>query len=229
MCGVTTTSPSARRLKTPSWFDPRLVVGIALVLGSVLIGATVVSRAERTYRMLAMGRDLAAGATVRAEDVTVVRVRLPDRGSGVYLDRIGDVVGRQLNRALSRGELVPAAALDSPPTLTTVSVPFAPGDAPQLGRGQRIEVWVSTKSCPSVVLLADVTVQDVRVSDATFGSRRGQDVVLSIEPPLADRVVAALAREGATIRAGVLTGPPVASANDGLPALSACPGSPGTP
>jgi hypothetical protein len=111
--------------------------------------------------------------------------------------------------------------LSGAPGRTTVSVPFAADAAPTLTRGQRIVVWLSTPSCPSIVLLPDVTVQDARAADvgiATGGT--GQDVVLSVAPELAQRIVAALAIDDATIRAGVLSGAPSATAP--LPALDGC-------
>jgi hypothetical protein len=103
-----------------------------------------------------------------------------------------------------------------------LSVPFAAGNAPDLRAGERIAMWLSTKTCRSVVLLADVTVQGAHASQAQLGSGQGQDVVLAVSAGLADRVVTALAGDGAVIRAGVLTGTGKDGANDSLPSLSAC-------
>jgi hypothetical protein len=222
MSRVSLSSPTPKRVKTPSWLDLRLVTGVVLVLASVLIGAKVVSGAHHTYRMLAVTHDLATGATLKSADVALVDVQLPDHGHGIYLSDASHAVGRQLNRALAEGELLPVGALGDKPTVTTLSVPLEAGNAPALRSGQRIKVWVSTKTCPSVVLLADVTVQDVRASDGQIGSSGGQDVVLGVSAALADRVVTALARDGAVIRAGVLTGAQRAGANDALPDLDAC-------
>ena len=123
---------------------------------------------------------------------------------------------------LRKGELVPARALGTPPQRTTVTIPFAADAAPKLSRGQRIVVWISAKTCPSVVLLPDVVVQNVSGADAgSFDSGgAGQDVVLSVTPALAQRVVTALSIQDATIRAGVLTGVPRATAP--LASLDAC-------
>jgi hypothetical protein len=222
MSGVSVSSPTPKRVKTPSWLDLRLIAGVVLVLASLLIGAKVVGGAHRTYRMLAVTHDLAAGSTIRDGDLRPVDVRLPGHGEGVYVKDTADAVGRQVNRALANGELVPVAALTSSRALTTLSVPFAGGNAPDLHAGQRIELWLSTKSCPSVVLLADVTVQQAHASDTQLASGRGQDVVLAVSAGLADRVVGALAADGAVIRAGVLTGTQPAGANDSLPALDSC-------
>ncbi len=222
-------SPTPRRVRTPSWLDLRLVLGVVLVLASVLVGAKIVSGANHTYRMLAVNRDLAAGTLLNRDDVETVRVQLPHHGDGTYLPADADVTGKQLNRPLTRGELVPAAALSRPAALTTLTVPFSPDSAPRLSPGQRIEIWLASKACPAIVLLADVTVQAVHGSAGTsFASSGGQNVVVSVSPNLADRVVAALALDGASIRAGVLTGPQRPGANEALPALDTCAARPGS-
>lgn len=219
-------SPSPNRLRTPRWLDVRLVAGVVLVLAAVLVGARVVSSAQHTHRVLALAHDLAAGTTLRTDDLTHVDVRLPS--GQIYADEPGKVIGRRLNRPLGQGELIPLAALGVPAAGTTISVPLQARDAPQLRRGERIEIWVSTPTCRSVVLLSDVTVQDVHAGSDAIGAGTGQDVVLSVSRALAARVVAALADKDAVVRAGVLTGVPAAGANGGdrgaaaLPDLDAC-------
>lgn len=217
-------SPTPRRVSKPRWLDLRLVLGVVLVIGSVLLGATLLGGARHTDPHLAVTHDLAAGTTLRADDLRSVDVRLPDGQGTLYLADADEAVGKVLSRPLAEGELLPAGALSgSGPARTTVSVPLAADAAPRLARGQRIELWVSSATCRSVVLLPDVTVQDVQDTDAgTFASAGGgQDVVLSVPPDLADRVVRALAIDGATIRAGVLSGS-AAAAQQGLPDLGAC-------
>jgi hypothetical protein len=226
MSGVEIPSPRPRRISTPRWFDLRLVLGIVLVLAAVLVGALVVSRARHTEKELAVTRDLAAGTRVQTGDVHQIDVQLPDdvRHDAAYLSDPAQVVGKVLNRPLHRGELVPAAVLAAAGgSQTTVSVPFEADAAPNLARGERITVWLSTRSCPSIVLLPDVTVQDVRAaaSGGFSTSGTGQDVVVSVAPALAQRVVAALAIQDATIRAGVLSGARTSSSG-ALPSLDAC-------
>jgi hypothetical protein len=227
MCPVTVAppdppSPRARRIATPSWLDVRLVAGIVLVLGAVLIGAKVVSSARHTYPVVASRHRLAAGTVLTADDVTLARVQLPGHGSGVYLSRLPDAVGKRLGRDVSAGELVPADALAAAAASTTVTVPLAVGAAPDLRKGQRIEVWVSTKTCASLVLLPDVPVQAVHAGGGSYGSDDGQDVVISVAPPLADRVVQALALPDVKLRAGVLSGPRTEQTAATLPDLAGC-------
>lgn len=202
-------SPRPRRVPTPSWLDLRLVLGVVLVLGSVLIGARIVSGASRTYPTVAARRDLAQGTIVTADDVRLAQVQLPQRGAGVYLAHLEDVVGKRLSRAISSGELVPSDAVGELPAQTTVTVPLESGAAPDLRPGQRIELWVSAAACDSVVLLPDVAVQAVHTdTGGSFSSGDGgQNVVISVSPELADRVISALALEDAKLHAGILVGP----------------------
>jgi hypothetical protein len=230
MSDVEFRSPTPRRISAPRWLDLRLVFGVVLVLAAVLTGATVVSRARHTEHELAVTHDLAAGTRLRAADLREVDTQLPSdvKSQAGYLADASQAVGKVLARPLHAGELVPASVLSAPAPHTTVSVPFAADAAPTLSRGQRIVVWLSTPTCPSVVLLPDVTVQDVRTGDGGGFSSTGdaQDVVVSVAPELAQRVVAALAIDNATIRAGVLTGATDHTAAARLPALSGCAATP---
>jgi hypothetical protein len=224
-------SPRPLRITPPSWLDLRLVLGVVLVLAAVLIGAKVVSSARHTHPTVAARHDLAAGTIVTADDVHLAQVQLPGSGDSVYLAHLDDVVGKRLARAVSSGELVPADAVARLAAQTTVTVPLESGTAPDLRKGQRIELWVSSATCRSVVLLPDVTVQAVHAdSGGSFSSGDGgQDVVISVAPPLADRVIQALALDQAQLRAGVLIGPSAASrgADAPVPAdLSACASTP---
>ena len=219
-------SPHPRRIATPSWLDVRLLLGVGLVLASVLLGARLISSARHTAPVVAARRDLAAGTVLSADDLAVVSARLPGSGTGAYASGLGAVVGRRLSRAVSAGELVPLAALDTPETRTTVTVPLEAAAAPDLRKGERIELWVSAGSCAALVLLPDVTVQAVRTDSSAFGSGGGgQDVTISVAPVLADRVVAALAIDGAQLRAGILTGAPGTASPTELVDLSSCAGS----
>jgi hypothetical protein len=221
-------SPRPRRLTPPRWLDVRLVLGVVLVLGSVLIGAKVVAGARATYAAVAVRHDLAAGTLLSAADLRVAQVQLPGHGSGVYLPAVDDAVGRRLSRPVSAGELLPAGAVTSVSAQTTITVPLATGTAPDLHKGDRIELWLSTTSCSAQVLLPDVTVQAVHARGGSLseGGGEGQDVVISVAPRLADRVMGALAIDESQVRAGVLVGSGSSAGGSGasgdLPDLAPC-------
>jgi len=216
-------SPRPRRIATPGWLDVRLVLGVALVLASVLLGAKLISSARHTAPVVAARRDLAAGTVLSADDLTVVSARLPDSGGGIYASGPDELVGQRLSDSVAAGELVPLAAVDSVATNTTVTVPLEAAAAPDLHKGQRMELWVSVGDCPALVLLPDVAVQAVRNDSGAFGSGTGgQDVTISVPPALADRVVTALSMDDAQLRAGILTGSPSDEPSSALADLRSC-------
>lgn len=199
-------SPVARRTRTPSWLDLRLVAGVILVLASVLVGATVLSSADHRQARWELTRDLAAGTVLTSADVRPVRVQLGSADSR-YLPVSEPVVGRSLQGSLRAGELLPRAALVAPAPGVAVTIPLRPDNGPAIGQGDRITVWLSTKTCQATVLLSGVAVQSAQQpTESTFGTDGG--VVLVVRVPAADarRVVAALDLDGAVIRAGVLSG-----------------------
>ncbi len=63
--------PTPRRVRPPRWLDLRLV------LGSVLLGARVVTAADATGPVWAATGDLAAGTELTADDLVAVRTVLP--------------------------------------------------------------------------------------------------------------------------------------------------------
>jgi Flp pilus assembly protein CpaB len=138
--------PSPRRVRTPRWLDLRLVLGVLLVLGSVLIGARVVAAADATVPVWAASGDLAAGTVLSAEDLRPVEVRLDDAAAG-YLATSTRPEGRTLARPVHRGELLPRSALDRPPALVQLALPVQAGYVPPgLDRGRLVDVYAVTGS-----------------------------------------------------------------------------------
>lgn len=198
-------SPAPRRLQQPSWLDLRLVLGVALVLASVVGGAVVLSAADHRQARWALTRDLAAGTVLSSSDVRAVRVQLGGSDQA-YLPVTEAVVGRVVQSSVRSGQLLPRSVLATPAEGVAVTISLRPDNGPTISRGDRITVWLSTKSCQGEVLLSGVPVQSVaRSADASFGSDAGSVLVVELPGPAARRVVAALDLEGAVIRAGVLS------------------------
>jgi hypothetical protein len=207
-------------VRTPSWFDLRLVAGAVLVVGSVLAGIAVVASAHRTQRVWAVAHDLGPGIVLEARDLVVVSVRLP-AGRSAYFAADAPVAGLVVTRQLDAGELLPKAAVGDAQPSTTVTIPLSADDAPVIRAGQRITVWVSTRACASATVLADTAVQEVREAQgAGFGASGGEDVIVRLSPADAERVIQALALSGGVLRAGVITGP--RASPTALPELTPC-------
>jgi len=198
-------SPAARRVSPPSWLDLRLVGGIVLVLAAVLLGAVTLASADHRQARWALSHDLAAGTVLTAADVHPLRVQL-GTADARYLPVGEAVAGRTLRQAGQAGELLSRAQLTVPPAGVDVTVGLRPENEPTIVRGDRITLWLSTKSCRAAVLLSGVTVQAVQKSgSSTFGADQATVLVLRVSAADATRVVSAQDLNGAVIRAGILS------------------------
>ena len=200
-------SPQAGRAQPPRWRDTRLALGVLLILVSVVAGSRVVAGAQRVEQVWALQHDLAAGTTLQAEDLRLVEVRLDAVGVSYIRATDADPTGRLLSRAVTAGELLPTAALQSADaaTLRAVTVPVERFHYPSgLDRGQQVDVYVTTKSASGLGqgaperVLAGVLVAGVDRDGSRFGSAGSvAGVVLSVDPEDVGRLVAA-------VRAGAL-------------------------
>ncbi len=150
--------PTPRRVRPPRWLDLRLVLGVLLVLGSVLLGARVVTAADATVPVWAAAGDLAAGTVLTPDDLDAVSVRL-DAAAGAYLSTTTRPAGEVLGRAVRAGELVPRSALDPDADQVQLALPVQAGYVPpSLSRGQLIDVYaVSDPAAGASQVVGDVS------------------------------------------------------------------------
>lgn len=142
----TPASPRASRLAAPGWLDGRLVLGVLLVLVSVVVGARVLSSADRSSLVYAVNKDLTAGSVVQGDDLVPVRVRLFDSAAG-YIAVGEPPSGYVVRRGVGRGELLPRDALSLPGRdvdFREVTVPVEVGHLPPgLSANAQVDVWVT--------------------------------------------------------------------------------------
>ncbi len=191
-------SPKASRLATPGWLDGRLVLGVLLVLVSVVVGARVLSSADRSQLVWAATTNLAPGASLAADDLQPAQVRLFG-STGGYLPATGEPpVGYVLDRAVSAGELLPVSALVRPGDdvdLRLVTVPVLPGHyPPTLRKGQQVDVWTTpdadaalaagdAAAAGSRLVLPAVTVQQAPDAGGALGGATPERSVVLVVPP----------------------------------------------
>lgn len=179
--------PAPRRVRPPRWLDLRLVLGVLLVLGSVLLGARIVGAADATVPVWAAAGDLAPGTELTADDLVAVDVRLD--ATALYLSAGTRPEGYVLARAVRDGELVPRSALEDPAEQVELALPVQAGYVPAgLERGQVIDVYAVADPAAGAVGIADGSVTLV-VRHATVQAISGRsDGVLST-PTTAVQVV----------------------------------------
>lgn len=221
---ATTPSPQlAARLRAPSWRDPRLVVGLVLVLASVLVGARVVSAADSTVPVWVAAHTLVPGQEITTADVRAVRVHL-EGGAGGYLPAHEQPPhGAVALREVSSGDLLPRSAVGSAAALTTrpVGLPVT-GPLPSgLVAGALVDVWVTPApvrgAVPAVTstttaasggaaaaapdaggprqLATAAVVQEVVTEGGSFATGRGGLVQVQLPPAQLQQALQALATE----------------------------------
>jgi hypothetical protein len=196
-------APVPRRVRPPRWLDLRLVLGVLLVLGSVLLGARVVSAADATVPVWAVAADLAAGTELAADDLVAVDVRLDD-AAGAYLSTSTRPEGRTLARAVRAGELLPRSALEEPDELVQLALPVQAGYVPPgLTRGQLVDVYALADPAAGAVAEADGSVTPV-VEEAPVQALSGTSSgVLSTPTTTVQVVVSVPADEAADVLASI--------------------------
>lgn len=206
------TPPSATRVSTPGWRDPRLWIGVAIVAVSVIIGARVLAAADDTVGVWVVSDDVGAGSEVSPDDLEVRRIRFADPTD---LDRYllatesipSDV---RLTRGVGAGELLPRAALGSARDADTVEVPIAVEDEQipgSVSAGSIVTVYVISldggtgdQRPGSGAVLTDVTVVDAPAVEDNFGTSGKRRVVLAVPREQVDDFFAELgAADPATI------------------------------
>jgi hypothetical protein len=209
-------------VRPPRWLDLRLLLGVLLVLGSVLIGARVISAADATVPVWSATGDLAAGTVLTAEDLVAVQVRLDDAAGG-YLSTSTDPAGQVLGRAVGAGELLPRAALDPASDEVQLALPVQAGFAPPtLARGQLVDVYaVADPAAGAVDVSGDV---DLVVGGATVQAVTGRgDGVLSTSATTIQVVVGLPASDVPDVLAGIGGRALVVVVRDGIDGGTAAP------
>jgi hypothetical protein len=190
-------------VRPPRWLDLRLVLGVLLVLGSVLLGARVVSAADATVPVWAATGDLAAGTELTADDLVAVDVRL-DQAADAYLSATTRPEGRTLSRAVRGGELVPMSALDGAGELVQVALPVQAGFVPpSLERGQLVDVYAVADPAAGASGAADGSVTAVVRTVPVQAISGRSEGVLSTPTTTVQVVVAVPADEAADLLASI--------------------------
>lgn len=190
--GTPLPTPTATRLRRPGWRDPRLLVGVLLVLLATALGARAVATARDTVPVWTAATTLKVGDHVTTGSLRRVDVQL------------GDLTGRYLSAdravpddtyamtTVPEGQLVPVSAVGprSQVSVQQVAVSVDAVSATGLTAGSVVDLWVSARDTSTTQeryqqarrLLEGVTVAGVPQDSSTFGASSAQASVLLLVP-----------------------------------------------
>lgn len=183
------------RLAKPSWKDPRLLLGILIVLASCVGVIALTSSVDRTTPMYSAKSDISLGEEITAEKLTVVNVKLDALEERYVPADPGLLDGTRANSLVRAGQLLPRSALGLADGTNRRPVSMELPDAlpAAISSGSHVDVWVSLKDrnanayAPPTLLLpsAEVTARSERATG--FGGTAGTLVeILVVDTALAD-------------------------------------------
>lgn len=187
-------APLAIRTRRQGWRDPRLWVGILIVMVSVVAGARVLAAADDTVTVWAVESDMGAGDTVTVGDLVPRRVRFGDTGglARYFTADSPPPPGLQLSRGVGAGELLPRSALGPTGEEGLVQLPVAV-DAelvpPAVVAGSLVDLYVlpsgggrcaGGRSPGCAPVLERVTVVAASSVDEGFGASGQRQLVLGV-------------------------------------------------
>ncbi|MEI7453062.1 MAG: hypothetical protein WCK04_02405 [Actinomycetes bacterium] len=144
--------------------DLRVWLGLALILGSMFLGAFVLSSGNQTNNVWRATRDLAVGSVPEVESVTLA---LGDAAS-TYLSTAQFPQGR-MKFPVAIGGLIPVNAVGAalPAATRLVTIPVDPMRAPvSITAGDVVDVWVSApKANNGVPPIPTLVLSNIRVAE----------------------------------------------------------------
>ncbi len=121
------------------------MAGVLLIVVSVVLGANLLASADRGNQWLSVTRALPAGHALVIGDLAPVKARLAPTVRGHYFTASASrLVGKQLRRPVSAGELLSDSAVASGAGRASRVVPVVvkSGRLPSLSAGDRVDVYV---------------------------------------------------------------------------------------
>ncbi|MET3205654.1 MULTISPECIES: SAF domain-containing protein [unclassified Arthrobacter] len=167
------------RLRPPSWKDPRLLVGVLLVLASVVGVISLVGSADQTTEVYAARDSIAVGEKLTADNVVRAKVRLGETEQQYVTVEAGLPDGQVAVQRIGKNQLVPKEslatvdALDRKPVAVTIDEALPP----QAVAGTRVDVWVALPDARNgfsepKLLLPGAEIAQVTAGSTALGSSR---------------------------------------------------------
>jgi len=199
---VPDSSTTAPRLKRPSWKDPRLLVGILLVLASIAGVIFLVGSADRTTEVYAAREGIAVGERLTPENVVRAKVRLGNTEQHYITVEAGlpqDVVAMQ---RIGKDQLVPRASLGAVDQLNRKPVALNVEQTlpSQAVAGARVDVWVAQPDAKNgftepKLILPGAEIAEVANGSTALGSSKTTVLMVLVEDKQMPALLGAQANE----------------------------------
>ncbi|WP_314326373.1 SAF domain-containing protein [Paenarthrobacter ilicis] len=192
----------APRLKKPSWKDPRLLIGVLLVLASIAGVVVLVGSADKTIQVFAAREEISVGQPVTPEDLIVVEVRLDGIEAGYFTVEQGFVDGGVAVQRVGKNQLVPQESIGKADALNRKPVAIALEEdlPPQAVAGARVDVWVALPGSGKAyddpqLLLPGAEIAQVTSGATTLGASRAKVILVLVTDQQMPGLLGALANE----------------------------------
>ncbi|MCH1882406.1 hypothetical protein [Agrococcus sp. ARC_14] len=182
-----------------TWMDPRLVIGVVLVIASLAGVWFVVQQSARTETAWAATRTLLPGDIVAVGDVQQVDVRLP-QSQDRYLDASADPVGMVVASTVGEGEVLPLRALGAAASEDRAAVVIdLQGALPSSVRaGSLVDVWTAApteEGFEAPAVLVDEAIVVGVVEDEGILASSAQQLELLVPSAETSLLLAAMSNE----------------------------------
>ncbi|WP_346925340.1 hypothetical protein [uncultured Arthrobacter sp.] len=175
------------RLKKPSWKDPKLIVGILLVLASVAGVISLVGAADQTAEAYTAREAIAVGEELTVDKLNRVRVRLGDLEQHYLTPATGVADGLVAAQRIGKDQLVPRESfgqldgLDRKPVAVTIDEALPA----QAVAGSRVDVWVALPDTRNgfsqpTLLLPGAEIAQITPGSTALGSARSTVVMVLV-------------------------------------------------
>lgn len=184
--------------------DPRLFIGIALVVASVAGVVALVSGFDKTHDVYVAGAPLSPGDRVTVDDLMVRSVQLEAVGDlYLALDALPDD-GLVVSRPVGAGELVPLGSVTSSVDLDSTAVVLTVGSelAASVTPGASVDVWSAEQVAggtydPPTVIAAEAMVVRLVSEDSIVVGGSTTGIELLVPTSSLARVLSAVANSAA--------------------------------
>lgn len=190
------------RLKRPSWKDPRLLVGVLLVLASVVGVISLVGSADRTTEVYAARDSIAVGEKLTPDNVIRAKVRLGETEENYVTVESGLPEGLVAVQRIGKNQLVPKESLgkvdelDRKPVAVTIEETLPA----QAVAGTRVDVWVALPDARNgfsepKLLLPGAEIAQVSTGPTALGSSRNTVLMVLVADSQMPALLGAQANE----------------------------------